>query len=91
MTKLFEEIKRIILDYTTFNDRDMLRSTIVSIVALVRKDERKMFKEKLKKIRNIIKARLDYCKEWNGLPHCKNCGLNENDLKEIDKILEEEV
>jgi len=47
--------------------------------------------EGIKKIRNIIKARLDYCKEWNGLPHCKNCGLNENDLKEIDKILEEEV
>ncbi len=27
-----------------------------------------------------IKARLSYCQKQNGLPFCKNCGLEPNDL-----------
>ena len=36
---------------------------------------------RLKKLENIIKARLNYCQQRNGLPYCKNCGLDEDDLK----------
>jgi len=37
-------------------------------------------KQEKKELTDRIRKRLDYCKEQNGLPHCKNCGLNESDL-----------
>ena len=33
--------------------------------------------EEREKFRTIIKLRLKYCLEQNGLPYCKNCGLKE--------------
>ena len=31
-----------------------------------------------------VKSRLDYCQKQNGLPYCKNCGLNKDDLKSLN-------
>ncbi len=30
-----------------------------------------------------------YCKEQNGLPYCKNCGLDESMLNKVDSIIDE--
>ena len=38
-------------------------------------------KNYINRLTNIIKSRLKYCQEQNGLPYCKNCGLDEEDLK----------
>jgi len=38
-------------------------------------------KNHINRLENIIKARLKYCQEQNGLPYCKNCGLSEEDLE----------
>jgi len=34
-----------------------------------------------RKIAKMIKERLKYCEQQNGLPYCKNCGLGYEDLK----------
>lgn len=36
-------------------------------------------------IEKRIKFRLKYCREVNGLPYCKNCGLREEDVRDIDE------
>ena len=42
--------------------------------------------EEREKFQTIIKLRLKYCQEQNGLPYCKNCGLKETDaIKQIEK------
>jgi len=51
--------------------------------------DRQRFIEILEKIEKIIKARLRYCQEKNGLPYCKNCGLNKKDLKLINQLKNE--
>ena len=38
-------------------------------------------KNYINRLTNIIKSRLKYCQEKNGLPYCKNCGLDEEYLK----------
>ena len=45
--------------------------------------------KKIEKIRKTIKEDLDYCKKQNGLPYCKNCGLNKKDLKLINQLKNE--
>ena len=45
-------------------------------------------KEKSKEVKitkKIIRKRLKYCQEQNGLSSCKNCGLNEKDLIQQEK------
>ena len=42
-------------------------------------------KEKLKK---YIKECLNYCKEQNGMPYCKNCGLDKEALELLDNIVD---
>ena len=37
----------------------------------------------INEIEKTIKARLKYCQEQNGLPYCKNCGLNEKDIERL--------
>lgn len=37
-------------------------------------------KDVIEKHNKIIKLRLKYCQEQNGMPVCKNCGLDEGDL-----------
>jgi DNA integrity scanning protein DisA with diadenylate cyclase activity len=36
---------------------------------------------KYDRLEQAVRARLEYCQEVNGLSHCKNCGLSEEDLK----------
>jgi hypothetical protein len=36
--------------------------------------------EEIEKHNNVIRQRLEYCLEQNGLDSCKNCGLDENDI-----------
>ena len=36
---------------------------------------------------NELQNCLEYCKQQNGLPHCKNCGLNQ---EMIDQVLAEQ-
>jgi len=51
--------------------------------------DRQKFIEILERIGKIIKVRLDYCQKQNGLPYCKNCGLNKKDLKLINQLKNE--
>jgi len=40
--------------------------------------------EMVKKAKEILQREcLDYCREQNGLEHCKNCGLDENTLSAL--------
>jgi hypothetical protein len=41
-------------------------------------------KEAKEKMVEVLKPHITYCQEQNGLPYCKNCGL---DLEEIKKKL----
>ena len=42
--------------------------------------------EEREKFRTIIKLRLKYCQEQNGIPYCKNSGLKETEsIKKIEK------
>ena len=47
------------------------------ILELVRKTRQDAQREALEK---VIKPKLEYCLKQNGLRHCKNCGLSEDDL-----------
>ena len=39
--------------------------------------------ETIEQIEKTIKARLKYCQEHNGLPYCKNCGLELLDIERL--------
>lgn len=42
-------------------------------------------KEQLDKTKLTLKENLKYCQEQNGLPSCKNCGLDQADFKYLDE------
>lgn len=43
--------------------------------------------EILGEIEEVIRVRLNYCQEQNGLPYCKNCGLDIEDLEKLKSKL----
>jgi len=43
------------------------------------------------KIKKRIKSHLDYCQQQNGLPYCKNCGISEKTIKQINRYMEKEI
>ena len=52
----------------------------------IKQELSKAREEEREKFQTIIKLRLKYCQEQNGLPYCKNCGLKETDaIKQIEK------
>ena len=38
-----------------------------------------------------IWVHLNFCKRYNGLPYCKNCGLGEDDIEYIEKLFKDYV
>lgn len=72
MTKkqILKEEDKVYLDYKT-------------IKKMARKEAMEEIKSKLNKIKTAIKARLKYCQKYNGLPYCKNCGLNLSDIADL--------
>ena len=58
----------------------------LEIKEFIKSELSKAREEERKKFQTIIKLRLKYCREQNGLPYCKNCGLKETDaIKEMEK------
>mgnify|MGYP007112091628 CR=1 FL=1 len=64
-----------------FNDKDKANTFHYQSLWQETNRELQEAKARIKKLENIIKARLNYCQQQNGLPYCKNCGLDEDDLK----------
>jgi len=58
--------------------QEMIRTFVESKLQKALAQQREGFVEK-------VKSRLDYCQKQNGLPYCKNCGLNKEDLKSLNK------
>lgn len=48
---------------------------------------RQLLKKQKEEFSKVIQKRLDYCREQNGLPYCKNCGLGEGDLEKLKNQL----
>jgi hypothetical protein len=49
---------------------------IVDDIMLILAKQQEEFVKMIDKHNSLIRARLKYCLDQNGMPHCKNCGLN---------------
>ena len=70
--------------------KDMVRKLKALWEAEARKEGREVIKEHI----GVLELRLKYCQEQNGLPHCKNCGLEDSDfykLKDLFSLLDGEI
>ena len=56
------------------------------IVGYILQTQRQRICEELEGVEKEIQASLDYCRQQNGLPHCKNCGLSGELLTKLKKI-----
>jgi len=43
--------------------------------------------KELTKIKSRLERSIDYCLKHNGVPYCKNCGLGNSVLIDLDKII----
>ena len=64
----WEEKIELIMPFATRSEKDSVKTLLSQT------------RQQTERLEKVIKSRLKYCQEQNGLPYCKNCGLEEADL-----------
>lgn len=63
--------------------RDTKKLSLEELDKLIVKDLKRAYNEGIKACIKSITENLNYCMAQNGLDHCKNCGLNAEQLKKL--------
>ena len=80
--KEIEEIKKEFNSFRKELSEDIFWKELPRMIYYYGRNKMKALQQQREETNKRIQARLDYCKKANGLSHCKNCGLNEDDLKQ---------
>mgnify|MGYP001612018397 CR=1 FL=1 len=83
MSPIIEIVELIVIDYANLSGRETTnRAEFRERVVKHLEQLKKFFQNKrYNKLKAQVENCLDYCSQQNVLPYCKNCGLNNENIK----------